>query len=71
MNGSIFQNFPKLEPKLAQIQKNFEKKLGDFTQNLAKNWGDWYMNRSLFLEKIGIFMGLLSNFAACPYQNQT
>ena len=41
-------------------------------QNLAQNWAVCYMNGLLFLEKIGICMGLLSNFAAArPYQNQT
>ena len=42
MNGLIFQTFPKFEPKLAQIYKNFGK-MGDFGQN----WADWYMKGSL------------------------
>ena len=50
MNGSIFQNFPKFEPKLGR---------------LVYEW-------VTFSWKIGICMGLLSNFAAAPpYQNQT
>ena len=36
MNGSIFQNYPKFEPKLAKILE----KSGDFVQNLAQNWTD-------------------------------
>ena len=65
MYGSILLNFPNFEPKLAQTSENF-------AQCLAQNWPDWYMNGSLFLEKIGICMGLLSNFmAGHSYQNQT
>ena len=31
--------------------------LGDFAQNLAQNWADWYMNGTLFLEKlIGLYL---------------
>ena len=41
INGSIFQNFPKFELKLAQIWENFFKKLGDFNQHFAQNWADW------------------------------
>ena len=52
MNGLIFQKFPKFEPKLAQVYKKLLEKSGDFDQNLAKNWTDWYMNGSLFLEKL-------------------
>ena len=33
INGSIFQNFPKLEPKM-----------DDFAQNFAQNRADWYVN---------------------------
>ena len=40
MNGSIFKSSPNLENS------------GDFAQILAKNWTDWYMNGSLFLEKL-------------------
>ena len=50
MNRSIFQNFPKFEPKLKKKKK--KKKSGDFAQHLAQNWFDWYMNGSLFLEKL-------------------
>ena len=35
-NGSIFQNFPKFEPKLAQILKKFGT-LGWFCSKLKKN----------------------------------
>ena len=31
MNGSIFQSFPKIKPKLAQIKKKMQKS-GDFAQ---------------------------------------
>ena len=44
MNGLIFQKFPKF--------KKILEKLGNFAQNLAKNWTDWYMNGSVFLEKL-------------------
>ena len=49
MNGSIFQNFPKFEQN--QFEKILEKS-DDFAQNLVQNWSDWYMNGSLFLEKL-------------------
>ena len=45
MNGSIFQNFPKFEPK-----KSFEKS-GNFVQNLAKIGPIGILNGSLFLAK--------------------
>ena len=48
MNRLIFQNFPKFEPKLAE---KFEK-LGDFAHNVTQNRTNWYMNESLFLEKL-------------------
>ena len=52
--------------------KKILEKSDDFAENLAQNWADWYKNGSLFSWKIGICMGLLSNFAAaCPYQNQS
>ena len=66
MNGSIFQNFPKCEPK-----KSFEK-FGNFVQYLTWNWSDWHIEWITFSWKIGICMCLLSNSAAAyPYQNQT
>ena len=66
MNGSIFKIFSNFSQNWLKFKKILEK-LGDFAQNLA----NWYMNGSLSW-KIGICMGLLSNFAAPrPYQNQT
>ena len=32
--------------------KKILEKLDDFAQNVAQNWTDWYMNGSLFLEKL-------------------
>ena len=32
MNGLIFQNFPKFEPKLTEKFKKIFEKLGDFAQ---------------------------------------
>ena len=58
INGLIFQNFLKFEPKLAQISEFF-KKIG------------WFCSMGHFFLKIGICMGLLSNsMVARPYQNQ-
>ena len=48
MNGSIFQN---LSQNWFKIKKIWEKS-SDFAQNLAQNPADWYMNGSLFLEKL-------------------
>ena len=48
MNGSIF---PNLSQNWLKSNKIYEK-LGDFAQYLAQNWFDWYMNGSLFLEKL-------------------
>ena len=45
MNGSIFQNVPKFEPKLAKISENFEKS-GDF----AENWTNWIWIGHFFLK---------------------
>ena len=33
--------------------KKILEKSGDFIQNLTQNWADWYMNGSIFLEKLG------------------
>ena len=70
MNGSIFQNFPKFEPKLAQILRNN----WNYRAILLKIWpkiGPIGMNVLLFPEKL-VLSGLLSNLAAaCPYQYQT
>ena len=51
MNGLIFQKFRNLSQNWLKFKKILEKS-GDFAQNLAKNWTDWYMNGSLFLEKL-------------------
>ena len=51
MNDSIFQNFPKFKPKLAQIEEILEKS-GDFIQHLVQNCSDRFMNGALFLEKL-------------------
>ena len=51
MNGLIFQKFRNLSQNWLKFKKILEKS-GDFVQNLAKNWTDWYMNGSLFLEKL-------------------
>ena len=50
MNGSIFQNFPQFEPKLAQIYENFVK-IRWFCWKFGPKL-DWYMNGSHFLEKM-------------------
>ena len=47
MNGSFFLNFPHLSQNGLKFKKILEK-LGDW----AYNWSDWYMNVSLFLEKL-------------------
>ena len=71
MNGSIFQNLTKFELKLAQILRKFWKN----QVILLKIWSKigligiyiWVH----FSWRIGICMGLHSNFAATPpYQNQ-
>ena len=52
VNGSVFQNFLKFEPKWLKFKKILEKS-GDFGQNyLTQSWTEWYMNGSLFLEKL-------------------
>ena len=61
LNGSINQNF-------GPNQRKFLEKSGDFAQNWAQNWADWYMNGSLFLEKL-VFVW--DSVVAHPYQNQT
>ena len=43
-----FQNCPKFDAKFKEILE----KLGNFAQNLAQKWANWYMNGSLFLEKL-------------------
>ena len=49
--GWIFKSSPNLSQNWLKFKKIWEKS-GDFDQNLAKNWTDWYMNGSLFLEKL-------------------
>ena len=51
MNVSIFQIF-KILSQISSNLKNFLKYRAIFAQNLAQNWVDWYMNGSLFLEKL-------------------
>ena len=72
--GRFFKIFPNLSQNWLKFKKIFEKS-GDFAQNLGK-FGPklcrlvykWVT----FSWKIGICMGLLSNFAAAhPYQNQS
>ena len=69
MNGLIFQNFPKLQPKLAQIEENFWK-MEQFHSKFGRKFGQLVFEWITFSWKIGICMSLLSNFAAArPYQN--
>ena len=51
VNGSIYKSFPNLSQIGLNLRK-FWKKLCDFVQNLFGNWSNWYMNGSLFLEKL-------------------
>ena len=47
--------FFKIDLNLSQNWLKFKKiltKLGNFVQNWDQNWADWYMNGSLFLEKL-------------------
>ena len=67
INGVDFSKCSQIWAKIGWIIRKFWKKSGDFAQNLA----DWYMNGSFFSWKIGICLGLLSNFAvAYPYQTK-
>ena len=69
--GRFFKFFLNLGQNWLRFKKILEKSC-DFPQNFAPYRADWYMNGSLFLENIGIYMGLLSkSVAAHPYQNQT
>ena len=72
MNGLIFQNFPKFQQNWLKFKKLL-KKLGDFTQSFAQNWTDWYMNGSLFLEKLLVFVWVYFQNPQrhVLYQNQT
>ena len=48
-------DFSKIFPNLSQNGLKFKKileKWGGFAQNLVQNWSNWYMNGSLFLEKL-------------------
>ena len=49
--GRFFKIFPNLSQNWLKSNKIYEKS-GDFAQYLAQNWFDWYMNGSLFLEKL-------------------
>ena len=49
--GRFFKISPNLSQNWLKFQKILEKS-GDFAQNLAQNWSDWYMNGSLFIEKL-------------------
>ena len=49
--GRFFKDSPNLNQNWLKFKKILEKSV-DFAQNLAKNWTDWYMNGSLFLEKL-------------------
>ena len=51
MNESIFKIFPNLSQNWLKWKK-FLENLGDFAQNLVQIWSNWYMNWSLFLEKL-------------------
>ena len=68
MNESIFQNFLKFEQNWLKFKKISEK-IRWFCSNLVvQSWSDKWVTFSC---KIGICMGLLSNFmAVSPYQNQ-
>ena len=50
--GRYFKIFPNWSQNWLKFNKICEEKLGDFAQYLAQNWFDWYMNGSLFLEKL-------------------
>ena len=49
--GRFFKIFLNLSLNWLKFKKILEKS-GDFAQNLAQNWSGWYMNGSLFLEKL-------------------
>ena len=71
MNGTIFQNSPKFEPKFVQIKENFGK-IKWFSSYFGPKMGHLVYEWTTFSWKIGICIGLLSNFAAThSYQNQT
>ena len=64
-----FSKFAQIWAKIGSNLRKFWKKSSDFAQNLVQNWSNWYMNGSLFLEKLVFVRGLLSNSAvAHPYQ---
>ena len=48
--GQFFKMFPNLSQNWLKF--NILEKSDDFAQNLAQNWADWYMNGSLFLQKL-------------------
>ena len=49
--GRFFKICTNLKWNWLKFKKILEKS-GDFDQNLAQNWTSWYMNGSLFLEKL-------------------
>ena len=53
--GRFFKFFLNLSQNWLRFKKILEKSC-DFPQNFAPNRADWYMNGSLFLENIGIYM---------------
>ena len=61
MNGSIFQTFPKFQPKLAQIFKKFGK-IRQFCSKFGPKLGWVVYEWVTFSCKIGICMGLLSQW---------
>ena len=61
--GRFFNIFPNLSQNWLRFKKIFEKSCG-FAQNFTPNRADWYMNGSLFLENIGIYIGLFSKSTA-------
>ena len=61
MNGWFFKSSPNLSQNWLKFKKILEK-LGDLAQNLAKNWTNWYMNGSLFFEKLVFLHGSTFKF---------
>ena len=49
--GQFFKIFPNLSKNCLKFKKILEKS-GCLGQNLAQNKADWYMNGSIFLEKL-------------------
>ena len=49
--GRFCKIFPNFNQNWLKFKKISEKS-GDYAQNFAQNWAAWYMNESLFLEKL-------------------